>query len=265
MHSEGSITQLLRQRYSAPEWAFLAQVKNRTGFGGQERYLDGLAMNLYPSRGLEVYGFEIKVSRSDWLHELKQPNKAEHTLCYCDKFWVVTPDEINGLSIIRDGELPPTWGWLVVKEDKIRVKVNAPSLTPKPLDRTFVGSILRNMDEQWVQVSELNHRVEARVGEIAANERGRADSQIASVKKTLDEKERLLREFYKSTGVPINDYNIGQIGRALQVLMDRTMLEDVLQKKKQLLASARQDSDRLQREIDELEKAKTAQIKPESA
>jgi len=32
-------------------------------------------MDLWPSGGLEIHGHEVKVSRSDWLRELKEPEK----------------------------------------------------------------------------------------------------------------------------------------------------------------------------------------------
>ena len=39
------------------------------GFAGGGRYADAIAMNLWPSRGLAVHGFEIKISRGDWQRE----------------------------------------------------------------------------------------------------------------------------------------------------------------------------------------------------
>lgn len=55
----------LARIYSQPEWAILFDVGNATG-GRATRRADAVAMSLWPSRGLELYGFEIKVSRADW-------------------------------------------------------------------------------------------------------------------------------------------------------------------------------------------------------
>ncbi len=62
-------------------------------------------MNLYPSRGLEINGFEVKGSRQDWIKELKSPEKSAPVQRFCDRWWIVAP-----AGIIQPGELPPTWG-----------------------------------------------------------------------------------------------------------------------------------------------------------
>src|SRR3546814_15144887 len=69
------INAALRARFCAPEWALLFNVGNATG-ATQRRWADAVAMNLYPSRGLELPGFDVKASRSDWLLEPKQPDKS---------------------------------------------------------------------------------------------------------------------------------------------------------------------------------------------
>ena len=52
--------------------------------GGQTRW-----RWVWPSRGLYLHGFEIKVHRNDWLRELKNPAKAEEIAGYCHFWWVV--------------------------------------------------------------------------------------------------------------------------------------------------------------------------------
>ena len=79
----------LRKRYIAPEWALLFNVANGTG-ARQYRYADAIGMSLYPSRGLEIHGFEVKISKSDWKREAADPEKAETIAAYCDRWWVVT-------------------------------------------------------------------------------------------------------------------------------------------------------------------------------
>ena len=132
----------LRERYCKPEWAYFEEVANTTGVGGN-RYADAVALNLYPSRGLTLNGFEIKVSRSDWLRELKKPDKAEQSIVkYCDHWYVVTlPD------IVKEGELPSTWGLILYKDGKLREAVKAPKLEAKSLDRGFIAALLRRANE----------------------------------------------------------------------------------------------------------------------
>lgn len=75
-----SLIEMLRRKYPSPEWAFMQEVAPRP-IGG--RYADVVAVNLWSSRGYAIHGFELKVSRSDWLRELKQPEKAEPIFRYC--------------------------------------------------------------------------------------------------------------------------------------------------------------------------------------
>lgn len=130
---------MLAQRHCAPAWAFFPQVRNATGLQATVRTIDAIAMSLYPSRGLDVHGFEIKISRSDWLRELRQPEKTEEIARYCDFFWVVAPIE----AIMR-GELPPRWGQLVPGTGTLRVKQQAEKLEARPLDRLFIAALLRS-------------------------------------------------------------------------------------------------------------------------
>ena len=133
---------LLRKRYASREYAFLEQVRSRTGYGGKIRTADALVMSLWPSRGLEISGFELKVSRSDWLHEKHLPEKADEIYQFCDRWWLVISHE----HILHDGELPPTWGLLLANCAKLSTKVEAPKLSCLPLSRPALASILRNVD-----------------------------------------------------------------------------------------------------------------------
>lgn len=128
----------LRKRFCQPEWNLFFEVRDATGFGGS-RSADAVAMNCYPSRGLEICGFEIKVSRGDWLSELRSPAKSEPVQSYCDRWWIVAPADV-----VRVDELPVTWGmYEVTPRHELRVARDAPILTPVPITRTFVASMMR--------------------------------------------------------------------------------------------------------------------------
>lgn len=73
----------MRKTYCQPEWALFFEVGNATGFNAR-RHADAVAMNMYPSRGLVLHGFEFKASKSDWKRELANPQKAEEIAQYCD-------------------------------------------------------------------------------------------------------------------------------------------------------------------------------------
>jgi hypothetical protein len=131
----------LTRKFCAPEWAIFYEVGEGTGARGG-RYADAVAMNLWPSRGCELHGFEIKVSRSDWLHELKQPDKSDPVQRNCDRWWVVTPADI-----IKPGELPPTWGHYVVKGNGLNVATMAPQLERSEWKPPFLAALLRRAHE----------------------------------------------------------------------------------------------------------------------
>lgn len=99
----------LKARYSPPEWFYQPECTMYFGQEGQRR-ADGIAFNLYPSRGNTVEIFEIKVTRQDFLNELRNPSKAEPFFRQADKFWLVLGD----VSIWHEGEdeVPPDWGIL---------------------------------------------------------------------------------------------------------------------------------------------------------
>lgn len=95
----------MSKRWTDPEWAIMWEVGQGTGAAGG-RYADAVMMSLWSSRGLELHGVEIKISRSDWKREAADPSKAEAIARFCDRWWVHTaPGVVDDLS-----DLPPAWG-----------------------------------------------------------------------------------------------------------------------------------------------------------
>lgn len=131
----------LQDRYQQPEYALLFEVRNGTGSHGN-RSADALAMDMYPSRGLAMHGFEIKVSRGDYLKELKDGSKAEAIAQYCDHWWLVAPGDV-----VKD-DLPIGWGWLKPTANGLRVCSQAPKQETVPIPRSFLASMLRSANYQ---------------------------------------------------------------------------------------------------------------------
>lgn len=147
--TESGALALVRKHFAEPEFLVIPQVRSKTGFGSA-RTADALAMGMWPSRGVYLHGIEIKVSRSDWLAELKSPAKAERIAQYCDFWWVVA-----GIAdIVRSEELPDNWGLLVPSSrNGLRVVKEAIRLTPEPIPRGFLAALLRSTVE-WSRSSE---------------------------------------------------------------------------------------------------------------
>lgn len=136
---------LLRDRYPPPEWVMAFEVQAERDEGGL-RFADAVAFDTRKGAGMAVHGFELKISRADWLNEVKDPAKALPARSLCDYWWVVA----GGPGIIERGELPPGVGLLVAEEAGFNVSVHAkrPRLGPRAfgLDRALVAAMLRRLD-----------------------------------------------------------------------------------------------------------------------
>jgi hypothetical protein len=213
-----NVFEALRARYPAPAWAFLEEVRNGTGFGRVTRTADALAMSLYPSRGLLLHGFEVKVSRSDWVRELEDPDKAEEIARFCHFWWLVVGDA----EIVKDGELPATWGLLAQAGDKL-VHKKEPLLNKEALPPThrFLGAILR----KFGATSTDNARVERaraeghNAGWKAAQDQARTHTADGRAQQSFDDLRARLEAFEKESGIAINQWGSrGNIGAAVRIL-----------------------------------------------
>ncbi len=197
-YTSADVKKAIKARYSAPEWATFFEVANGTGAAGTN-YADAMAMNLFPSRGLRLHGFEVKVSRSDWLGELKKPHKSDAIQRYCDHWWIVTPADI-----VKDGELPPTWGHLVLKGNGLNCIVKAPDLERQPWEPAFLAALLRRAHE--AMTTGVRDGINAAMsGERAAMESEiikRVDSELKVRSGMRDRAIRELDEIKEKCGLP---------------------------------------------------------------
>lgn len=189
----------IRQRFAGSEWAVFFEVADGTG-ANSRRYADAVAMNLWPSRGLELHGFEIKVSRSDWLSELKNPEKSAAIQQYCDRWWIITP-----AGIIKPGEMPPTWGQYEVSDKgQIRQIIAAPKLEAKDINRNFIAALLRRAGE--VDQSEVFSMVNKRVEEETKRIQKHADNEVERLTKKYQELRKKITEINEATGLDLTKY-----------------------------------------------------------
>lgn len=209
---------LLSTRYTLPEWVLVPEVRDATGFAAS-RTADALAMNCYPSKGLEVHGFEFKTARSDWLRELRDGSKAEAVAQHCERWWIVATEGV----VIR-AELPTTWGLIVAKDDALRTVVAAPPLREKhdgTIDRYLVASFLRGCLERAKKPTEDELRA---AGEAAAKaQRARDEDRIERDRKeSAREADRLrgaIEAFEKASGVRVSSYDGERVGEAFAAFL----------------------------------------------
>jgi hypothetical protein len=194
----------LQVTFPLPEYATFFEVTDATG-GRASRSADAVSIACWPSRGLLVWGFEIKVSRSDWLREKKDPEKSCAIQKYCDRWVLVTSPKV-----INDGELPLNWGHYEYTGGRLQCRKQAPELKPEQLDRLFLASLLRNAAKahRALAASELieerqsfNREFEERVKREA--ERISARQSAASV---------AIDRFKEATGIDLCEWSGEQAG-----------------------------------------------------
>lgn len=149
----------LQQRHPEPEWLYMPQVRTKTGGSDtvgadldSVRYLDAFAMNCYESKGFRRVGYEIKVSRGDWLRELEDPRKRAQGYFLCHEFWyAVAPGVYHAGDEVDVSIRGKKWtnaldgcGIIEVQPDgTLRVIRRATKREAWPMPDTFVASLLR--------------------------------------------------------------------------------------------------------------------------
>ena len=141
-YSEDALYRMIETRHRPPAWACFPSVRSQTRYSGNIRTADAIAMSLWPSRGLELHGFEIKSTVADFRLEIRNPEKAEEIARFCHRWWIVAP---KGVATLDD--LPPTWGLYEASNGKLRISKQADPMAPEPLTHAFLGALLRKVQE----------------------------------------------------------------------------------------------------------------------
>lgn len=240
-----SLYDAIRKRFPEREYALMFEVRNDAGFNAT-RAADAVAVSLWPSRGMEVHGLEVKTARSDFLRELRDVAKSEPIQKYCDRWWVVAGDE----SVAKVDEIPTTWGLLVLRKGKLFAVKPAPKLDAAPLDRGFVVAMLKRASEDVVQKSvvetEIARRVAAATAEVEARyERRTAKldgidattllAEGAAFKRSYEALQSAVDAFEKASGVRIRAYEGPHLGKAVAVVLSQhTALAGVMSRMREL-------------------------------
>lgn len=187
-------------RGSSP-WVLFFELRNGTGFGRRERYLDALAMHTWPSKGFVRIAYELKCSRSDWLRELAQPEKRRWGMEISHEFWFVV-----ARGVVTDiGEVPEGCGLLVATEggDKLIARKQATHRDARPLEETEVAAIARKamdrevfarpawryagrtLDEDGLRDVVLAHMDRVQESEVERRAQARAEELVAAWRRML--------------------------------------------------------------------------------
>lgn len=210
----------LRRAYKPAEYALMWEVGNTTGHSVR-RHADAVIMNLWPSRGLLIEGFEIKVSRPDWRRELDHPEKAEAIARFCDHWWIIAPE-----GIVQEQEVPALWGYKAVTEKGlIRTVKQAPKKEADAADRGFIAAMLRRSSE--ADSAEIDAIVNRRVAEARESMKEETEREIARRTRRADDLvERVAKlkeagiypDAYFGVDSIIADYQLGKKMREVHAL-----------------------------------------------
>ena len=127
-------------------WSDIKTRKLRKRF--TEATIDALAFNAWPSKGNALYGLEIKLSRADWLRELRDPVKSEVMRKQVDKMFVIAPPGVVCQKKDK-GVLGDQWGHYEIRQSgsilfkKMNDCKKLPGSVGADLPRAFVTAILR--------------------------------------------------------------------------------------------------------------------------
>lgn len=147
------IKRLLRQRHADTyQWAFFDEFTPGIGYGtvGVSTRLDAWAMNVWPSGGYTTIAYEIKVSRGDFLREMKDAHKRDWALTFTDEFYFVAPRHLISVK-----ELPENCGLVEVTKVDVRgsYEINGQQYnvraTKKPIDKRWGKMRDREQRPTW--------------------------------------------------------------------------------------------------------------------
>lgn len=189
------LVERLRLRYPAPEWVTLEEIQPTVGWMTKPRRADFVALSTWESRGLRLFGFEIKSSRADVLKELAEPEKSQAWQRYCDRWYLV----VGRGDLIGEDELPPQWGLIAPHGTGLRVKVHAPELTPEAWPRGLTCMLARRAFGNTL----ARHEKEAIRREAHENAKQSASWYV----QRAEELEAKCKLFHKHSGISIAQYS----------------------------------------------------------
>ena len=192
----------LKLRYEPQSHALLWEVANATG-GNQKRFADAVAIGLWASHGHQIEGIEIKISRGDWLNEMKHPEKSQEVYQYCNRWWLAAPK-----GMVELDELPPTWGLLEFVSGVMRVQKKAPALKPAALNINFVASLIRRsagVDEEMARVM-LSRETEIIKQRYKAEAAGEMKHLVSHRMEQAEKAMQRLAEIKHRTGVDLEHF-----------------------------------------------------------
>lgn len=212
--TSGSIKVGIRASRGAGYQTFF-EVGNDTGTR-VNRHADAVSIGIWPSTGHQIHGFEVKVSRADFLGEMKDPAKSQAIFRFCHRWSLATPP-----GLVKVDELPPNWGLVTWDGRGMRTIKHAPLLVPEPIAPGFMAALVRRageLDDEIITAAVLKAKVEWKTQadasldrELAARKEG-ATGEARAALSIVAQLKTLLGADY------LHDFEIPEIVAALKIV-----------------------------------------------
>lgn len=208
------LVELIRKRHPSPAWVTLAEVRNGTGFSrGKTRTADALSFSVWPSNGLAIHGFEVKVSRSDLIKELSDPAKAAEFSKWCDYWWLV----VSKVQFVESVAIPESWGVLFEANGVLKVHKHPNKREREPIDILFVCAVMRSVQEglvaEYVKRSDIEAETQAKIKRAVEDHR---DSRQWD----HDRLATKVADFESASGIKLEDFRADEIGHAVKLVRE---------------------------------------------
>lgn len=145
-----------------------------------QQRIDLWVLNCYPSRKFEKIAFEVKISRSDFLHEINTPDKRKAALELSNYYYFATPK-----GLVKPEEIPPECGLVEIDMDseKLKWNVKAPLRETKEPSWRFLAQLARTANG-GTKIANMKHSLE-----FYTNRTNRLQKENDRLKKRLIEME----------------------------------------------------------------------------
>ncbi len=217
--TESTVLDALESTYEdKSKGTFLRGVRDATGFNSR-RTADGLYMGAWQSVGVQLHGFEVKVSRSDWTREIQDVSKAGQFEKYCHYWWVAAPE-----GCVKIEEMPAQWGLKIVSKTEEGYRVRAAKAATlnqsAALDYGFFSSCLRQCKRDDPNNVALRRAVDEAFhkGRLEGESRNHSEQQLKHIQQQVNKHIQKIAEFEKASGIRIEHWShtAGQVGKAVE-------------------------------------------------
>lgn len=133
-------------RPGAPQWVSFSQLRADPSY--DTRTIDFWAMNCWPSSGFLSVAAEVKVSRGDWLREIKDTQKRASWKALVNQFYFCAPKDI-----IKPAEVPEGYGLLVPRGAGLGCVIQPRLNEDAKPDWSFVACVARRVLEHETDAS----------------------------------------------------------------------------------------------------------------